>query len=111
MDELTDNSARIPPREFLARIEIFKLNSADTAARREIRGHLSQTNEERPSMETQRVFNISEVCTVARASRTVIYEAIKKGELVARKRGRRTVILSDDPSARLNNLSPIKHAQ
>ena len=58
-------------------------------------------------METQRAHNISEVCALARASRTVVYEAIKTGELVARKRGRRTVILSDDLSAWLKSLPPI----
>lgn len=40
--------------------------------------------------------SIADVCAVARASRTTVYEAIRAGALVARKRGRSTVILSDD---------------
>jgi excisionase family DNA binding protein len=41
-------------------------------------------------------YTIAEACAVARAGRTSVYEAIKAGELVARKRGRRTVVLHDD---------------
>jgi hypothetical protein len=38
----------------------------------------------------------AEACVVARAGRTAIYEAIRSSELVARKRGRKTIILADD---------------
>ena len=48
-----------------------------------------------------------EVCSAARASRTVVYEAIRRGELVARKRGRRTVVLSDDFATWLKSLPTI----
>jgi hypothetical protein len=41
-------------------------------------------------------YNIAEACAVARAGRTAIYEAIRDGALVARKRGRRTIILPED---------------
>jgi excisionase family DNA binding protein len=51
--------------------------------------------------------SIPEVCAVARASRTTVYEAIRAGELIARKRGRRTVVLSDDLRRWLENLPAI----
>jgi excisionase family DNA binding protein len=52
-------------------------------------------------------YSIAEVCAVARAGRTSVYEAIKSGELVARKRGRRTVVLHDDLLRWLNKLPAI----
>jgi excisionase family DNA binding protein len=47
-------------------------------------------------METPIAYSIAEACSLARAGRTSIYQAIKSGELIARKRGRRTIFLSDD---------------
>jgi excisionase family DNA binding protein len=41
-------------------------------------------------------YSIAEACALARAGRTSIYEAIRDGSLVARKRGRKTLILPDD---------------
>jgi excisionase family DNA binding protein len=41
-------------------------------------------------------FTIAEACTVARAGRTAIYQAINEKQLRAVKRGRRTLILSED---------------
>ena len=41
-------------------------------------------------------FTIAEACAIARAGRTSLYEAIRTGALVARKRGRKTLILPDD---------------
>jgi excisionase family DNA binding protein len=58
-------------------------------------------------MDASRAHNISEVCALSRASRTVVYEAIKAGELVARKRGRRTIVLSDDLAAWLKSLPAV----
>jgi excisionase family DNA binding protein len=47
-------------------------------------------------MNTPLAYSVAEACTVARAGRTAIYEAIKRGELVARKRGRKTLIVAED---------------
>lgn len=53
-----------------------------------------------------RAYSIPEAASIADAGRTTIYRAISAGELVARKRGRRTVILSDDLAAWLRGLKP-----
>lgn len=52
-------------------------------------------------------YSVAEACAVARAGRTAVYEAIKSGELTARKRGRRTIILSDDLRRWLESLPAI----
>jgi excisionase family DNA binding protein len=41
-------------------------------------------------------YSIAEACSAARAGRTAIYEAIRDGALIARKRGRKTLILPED---------------
>lgn len=53
---------------------------------------------------TPLAYSVSEACNVARTGRTFIYEAIKAGELVARKRGRSTIILADDLQRWLQSL-------
>jgi excisionase family DNA binding protein len=47
---------------------------------------------------------VSEACSASRSGRTTLYEAIKRGELRARKRGRSTVILVADLRAWLESL-------
>ncbi|MDO8397399.1 MAG: helix-turn-helix domain-containing protein [Bradyrhizobium sp.] len=47
-------------------------------------------------MNSPLAYSIAEACSVARAGRTAIYEAIRNGALTARKRGRKTLILPDD---------------
>lgn len=61
-------------------------------------------------MTTKEAYNIPEVCQRAGSSRTSVYEAIKVGELVARKRGRRTIVLHDDLMAWLRRLPRMQSA-
>jgi excisionase family DNA binding protein len=54
--------------------------------------------------------NISEACAAAGIGRTKIYEAIAKGELRARKCGKRTLVLRDDLRHFLGSL-PSAHSR
>ena len=47
---------------------------------------------------------VSEACAVGAIGRTTLYEAIAAGHLVARKRGRRTIIQRKDLDAWLEGL-------
>ncbi len=53
-------------------------------------------------------YNIDEVCDVARAGRTAVYEAIGSGELRAVKRGRRTLVLAADLLSWIEKLPPVQ---
>jgi excisionase family DNA binding protein len=55
-------------------------------------------------MNTPLAYSITEASEVSRIGRTSIYEAISSRELIARKHGRRTVILADDLRRWLQNL-------
>lgn len=48
--------------------------------------------------------SIDGACEAADVGRTSVYEAIRSGDLVARKLGRRTIILDDDLRAWLASL-------
>jgi hypothetical protein len=47
-------------------------------------------------MNTRLAYTIAEACEAAAIGRTSIYDAIKSNKLIARKNGRRTVILAKD---------------
>jgi excisionase family DNA binding protein len=49
-------------------------------------------------------FSIAEACAACHIGRTRIYEAIREGQLSARKHGRRTLIVSADLHRWLENL-------
>src|SRR5258708_2569593 len=62
---------------------------------------------------TPLVYSIPEVCKNANSGRTTVYKAINEGQLVAHKRGSRTIIFSNDLERWLNSLPKIeaKHSK
>lgn len=60
--------------------------------------------------ETKAALSIREAGAIADAGRSTMYRAIKSGELVARKRGRRTIILRDDLQRWLDGLARVEPA-
>jgi excisionase family DNA binding protein len=56
----------------------------------------------------QFAFTVAEACAAARVGKTVLYQAISSGVLVARKRGRRTLVLPADLKRWIEGLPTIK---
>lgn len=71
---------------------------------------LSPTPKGDPSTDDQLALGIDEVCRLTGLGRTSIYSAIAIGDLVARKFGRRTVVLAADLQTFLAKLPSI-HAK
>ncbi len=55
----------------------------------------------------QLALTVAEACAAARIGRTTLYEAIKRGDLVAAKYGRKTLIRVDDLRSWLARLPTI----
>jgi len=59
-------------------------------------------------MRDRLAYSIEEATEAANTCKTALYEALGSGELPARKRGRRTLILADDLRAWLEKLPPLE---
>ena len=53
-------------------------------------------------------YTLDEACVIARAGKTVLYEAIKSGALPACKRGRRKLVLPADLKRWIEQLPRVK---
>ena len=57
-----------------------------------------------PNSIEQEAFSIDETCQASGLGRSTIYEEIREGRLIARKCGRRTIILKADRQSWLESL-------
>jgi hypothetical protein len=64
----------------------------------------AEDREPEPAPPSPRAFRIPEVCQRSGLGRTSVYGAIKSGALIARRYGRCTIVLAEDPAAFLRNL-------
>ena len=58
-------------------------------------------------MSTPIAYTVKEACAVSRTGKTTLYGAIRRRDLVARKRGKKTLILEDDLRRRIEQLPRI----
>jgi excisionase family DNA binding protein len=56
-------------------------------------------------------YTVKEACVHSRAGKTALYAAIRRGELVARKRGAKTLILEEDLRRWIEQLPIISSAE
>jgi len=64
-------------------------------------------DDDEKTMQSPIALRISEVCAASRIGRTKVYEAIKRGELRARKNGKSTLVLQTDLVEWLNKLPSV----
>ncbi len=59
-------------------------------------------------MNTPIAYTIAEACSLSRTGKTVLYQAMKQGQLKAVKRGRRTLILAEDLEKWVQSFPPFQ---
>jgi excisionase family DNA binding protein len=73
-----------------------------------VAGTIPANGDEMQHMNSPLAYSIAEACSVARAGRTALYEAIRSGALRAVKRGRRTIVLAEDLRRYLESLPAVE---
>jgi len=74
-----------------------------------VAGTVPATDGEVFKMDSPLAYTIAEACAVARIGRTALYEAIRSGDLRARKRGRRTLVVHGDLKKFIESLPAVNH--